>query len=195
MIMTIFGAMVVPAVASLDRSSATTQSRATSRSEAQNAIETIARDLRAANPINAQSPTTTYDTSVSFTEYCSQAGVGSCASNNLRSVTYQLVGNQLQQVTSQGTRPVLTPSGSASVPSAQQRDAVINTSSQPVFTYLDKNGDVMSTSSGPTPADFSNCTKSVRIHLVVVSQDANTSNPTDLTTEVNLRNFNVVNPC
>ena len=197
MILSVFMAMAVPVFASLNNSAATTTSRATTVGDVQNALEVIGRDVRAANPINQQSSIGSYDMTVSFTVYCSQAGVGSCGANNLRSLSYQLVSNQLQQVTSTQTRAIVGPAGPSTLAAGLQRDAVINTSSQPVFTYYDKNGSVLATSgvSATTPANVSNCTKAVKIHLVVVSQANSTTNPVDLQTTVNLRNFNVVNPC
>ena len=65
--------VLLGAMESLTRTSAKTEAKAQTLADARTALETVARDLRAANPINElpSGPTAQYDTAVAFDVYCS----------------------------------------------------------------------------------------------------------------------------
>jgi len=202
MLMGVFGILIQTGFVSLNNVSASVENRSVSLGEIRAAEERVARDLRAANPIQAVLPSSLYDTQASFTIYCSNAGSGFCASNNLETVTYKLSANAFQeviQVPGGGTvtRTLVGPAGPTNLPAAKQRGAVVNASSEPVFIYYDKNGNPFTTQGGsPTPGtSFRDCTKSVQIDLKVLQEPNKTTNPLNVVTVVNLRNFNQVNPC
>lgn len=181
----------------LTRTAATTQSRSASLADARTAIERIAKDLRAANPVNPLTSgfTSQFDTSVAFDVFCT-AGAG-CVSG-LRPVKYVVAGGVLTQTIGANTAELLGPNGTPSLPVGLRRGAIVNTASQPVFTYYRRDGSQIATSvdsTGIPSTYFRDCTKRVRIHLVVRSEPNKADRVTDLVTDVTLRNHNEVNPC
>ena len=184
------------ALASFTDRTTQTQERAVTLSEARSAIETITRDLRAANPINPVSPISSYDTSVSFSVYCATVGVSGCGTGNLRPVTYTVANHQLTQVIAGSSEPLLGPSGSSG-PVASRQGAIVNTAAQPVFTYYKKDGTLLPTSGdlSVTPEKFRDCAQYVEIHLVVVAEPGKPTSTVNLVTRADLRNFNQVTAC
>ncbi len=174
-----------------------TQGKSYSLASARTALEQAAKQIRAANPIKIQSPVSSYDNRITFDVYCSQAGVGACNSLNQRPVAFQLTGNSLIQVIGTGTSPVVGPDGPAAVPIAQRQGAVVNGGSRPIFRYFDRHGVQINTSGGSAaPATkFRDCTRRVRIDLVVISEHRRPNSTIQLTTDVDLRNFNRVSTC
>ncbi|MEY2565585.1 MAG: hypothetical protein QOE35_114 [Actinomycetota bacterium] len=191
---TLFGALDV-----FTRRTTQTQERSLMLSEARSAVEVITRDIRAANPINPVATVAdlpTYDTSVSFSVYCANAGTGSCGSSNLRPTAYTVTGNQLQQTIGSTTKTILGPRGSTSIPVASRQGAIVNSSAQPVFTYFKRDGSqLLTSSSGATPEKFRDCAQYVEIHLVVVAEPAKPTSTINLVTRADLRNFNQVTAC
>lgn len=183
----------------LTSTSEATNSKANVLAETRLAMENIARDMRAANPVDPIStalPTSVYNTKVTFKVYCT---TGADCTDGLRQVAYQVSGNKLTQTRGSQDRSLLEPSGPASVPVTLRKGAVLNTFSEPVFTYLDRNGNVIATSTtvgaGRPPTYFRDCTKRVLIHLKVRSKTNDPNSTVDLRTAVQLRNYNEVNPC
>ncbi|HVM07068.1 MAG TPA: hypothetical protein VM345_01275 [Acidimicrobiales bacterium] len=172
-----------------------TEQRAASLEQARLALETMARDLRAANPIDAIAPeehARKYKTEVSFSVYCADNGVASCV-NNLRPVTYRLVGNRFERVTREGTQILVGPSGPAGLAPDQQVGAVINPATESVFRYFKRPGTEVSTDLDTSPNQFRDCVKTVEISLMVRASKQGA--PTRLTTRVDLRNWNEVSGC
>jgi prepilin-type N-terminal cleavage/methylation domain-containing protein len=179
---------------SMAKISATTQSRSQSLGDARTALERIERDLRAANPVDAISGATSqYDNKISFSVYCKTGSAG-CVSN-LRPVSYAVANGVLTQSTPSGSSNLLQPIGTPSLPVAARRGAVVNAATDPVFTYYRRDGTPISTlSSGPPASYFRDCTKAIKVHLIVRAEPRSTR-VIDLVTTVNLRNYNEVNPC
>jgi prepilin-type N-terminal cleavage/methylation domain-containing protein len=187
--------------------STNTQSRAFTLNSTRQAIERIAKSVRAANPIDAYStlglPVSAYDNRISFTVYCSipntQTGPRNCSTYNARSViyTYDSANYKITEVLGGSTSTVVASSGFAGVPANQRPGAVVNTASQPIFIYYDKSGAIIPTSgAGAPPSEhFRDCTKAVEIHLVVISQPRRADKTIDITTRVELRNYHVVSGC
>jgi hypothetical protein len=110
-------------------------------------------------------------------------------------VTYELVGNQLERVQGGTTQVLAGPSGPTGLPDAQQRGAIVNDATQPMFRYFDKHGVELATSGATPPASqFRDCVRHVEIFLVIVSE-AGSGSTTELTTSGTLRNFNEVDGC
>lgn len=194
------GAMIMVSLSTTVRASSLVQDKSASLQDMRTAIEVIERDLRAANPIDAIDaalPISTYANKLTFSVYCSTVGVDDCSNEHLRSVTYQLVGNQLERVQGTTTKILVGPSDTPSLPIDKRRGAVVNTASQPVFRYFDKHGVELPTSGASTPpsSQFRDCVRHVDIYLVVVSAAGETPTTMQLTTSGTLRNFNEVDGC
>ena len=164
------------------------------------AEEAVARDLRAANPIDDidPEPVDVYANQVRFSVFCSPAGAGDCGADGLKRVTYRLTNNRFEQVVGSKTRVLVGPNGQTAVPVAERLGAVVNSATEPIFTYLDKNGDAFEIQSGGqsvTTRRIHDCTKAVKIHLKVISEPRKTTTPYNLVTTVELRNFNEVEGC
>lgn len=164
------------------------------------AEEAASRDLRAANPIDdiGPLPVSDYANKVSFSVYCSPANQGECTADGLKHVTYRLVDNRFEQLLGSRTRVLVGPNGETAVPLTQRVGAVVNSSTEPIFTYLDKNGvalEIASAGQSVTTRRIHDCTRAVRIHLKVISEPRKTTTPYNLVTTVELRNFNKVDGC
>lgn len=197
MLMSIIGVMLFTSMATFTRSTASTDAKTLTLSDTRTALETIARDLRAANPIDAISPTTRYDTEVGFSVFCSSPGANGCLSTNLRPVVYRVAGHTLERVVGGSTRPLVGPEGAPTLPGQLRRGAVVNSSTEPIFTYLDRDGVRLATSGvgAPPSTSFRDCAKTVRIHLKVRSAHNNPDAIVNMITTVALRNYNEVNGC
>lgn len=183
----------------LTRTVATTENRSRSVTDARTALERIARDLRAANPIDELSggPTSQYASEVSFDVFCS--GGQACSTSGLRPVKYTVSGGTLTQTIGTSTARLLGPQGTPSLPVRLRRGAILNESDEPVFTYYRANGSEITTADvvgeGIPTTYFRDCTKRVKIRLLVRSEPNKADKVTELTTTVTLRNHNEVNPC
>lgn len=189
--------MLLQTLDSFTRTTARVETRSFVLNESRFALETITRDLRAANPIDAVTPVSLYDNQVSFSVYCTNTGINGCGSDNLRPITYRVQNNQLQRVVGTETRRLAGPLGTSSLPTAQRAGAVINSSAEPVFTYFDRNGVKLLTTGASTspPSHFRDCARSVQIKLKVRSDAGIGGETTDLSTRVDLRNYNEVTGC
>lgn len=198
-IMSVFGIAVAQGLQSFTATTTSTQNKNFALGDVRNAVEAVARDLRAANPIEAiplTSPVTQYDNRISFTVWCATVGDNGCSSSHARRVVYELSANTLTQTVGLRTRTLLRPNpGMTAVPVAERPGAVANTSAQPIFTYYTKSGAVLSTSGGTPSTTFRNCTKTVKIHLVVVADPRRPDTAINLITQVDLRNSNEVTNC
>ncbi len=200
LLMSIFSLAMQTSVSAFIRTSKVTQDKTTAVGDVRVAEEAIARDLRAANPIDDVAPesVSTYRNKVKFSVYCSSPGTGDCGADGLRPVTYQVVNNRMEQVVGSTTRVLVGPDNQTDVPVAERLGAVVNASTEPVFTYLDKSGQAFDTTggnTGVTTRTIHDCTKSVQIHLKVISEPRKTTTPYNLITTVEIRNFNEVNGC
>lgn len=198
LVMSIVSAIVMAAMVSYTRSTAAAEARTRALSDVRLAVETISRDLRAANPIDAVTPVSSYDGQVQFSIYCANAGVGQCGSNNLRQVRYRYdaASRTLFREIQGTTSPLLGPQDTATLALDKRLGAIVNGANQPIFQYYDREGNRFATSTGNAPpaTTFRDCARVVRIHLVVRSE-ANTDATVDLTTDVALRNYNEVDGC
>lgn len=174
---------------------ARTDARTQTLNETRQAMETIIRDLRAANPIDALSSVADYDRTVQFSVFCS-SGTPNC-SGNLRSVRYRANAAVLERIVGGSTYPLLRPQGAASLSDGLRRGALLNTASEPVFTYFLRDGRRIQTSgSDSSPSTtFRDCAKTVRIHLKVRADSNDPKAVVDLKTDVALRNYNEVSGC
>jgi type II secretory pathway pseudopilin PulG len=182
---------------SISDAAKSTQDRSEAISELRLAVERIAKDARAANPIDAIDaalPVTTYETSLSFSVYC--ASGPNCGTDNLRRMTYRVVDNRLEMVTN-GTVSTLIRPDTTSFPPSQSKFAIVNSPAEPVFAYFDRDGDRLETSGGTAVSRITlrDCTRTVRIHLRMVAESGDLDNPISLVTSVTLRNFNEVTGC
>lgn len=192
-VMSIVGAGMI----SLTDTTRSTDDRSRADTELRNAVEAIARDVRAANPIDAQSPVSLYNTQISFEVFCTPVG-GTCAATNLRKKVYRVTAHRLEVSVGGGPfQQILGPSLDSTLPLAERQFAIINSVTEPVFTYLRDDGSPLPTGgSSPAPAArFRDCTQAVRIHLKIINESGNTRSPSDLTTTVTLRNYNEVSEC
>lgn len=198
-IMGIFGIVIAESLQAFTRTTAATENKNQALADVRLATENIARDLRAANPIDAvQAPLTvaSYANRISFTVYCATVGDNGCSSGHLRKVTYEVTGNALVQTVGARSRKLLLPSPAMTgVPVAQRPGAVLNTAAQPVFTYYTQKGTPLPTTGGTPATTFRNCTKTVRIHLVVMAEANRPATSVNLITSVDLRNSNEVTNC
>jgi type II secretory pathway component PulJ len=196
LIMSVVLGALYPSLDSFVRHTTQTEKKAQVLADTRRAVETIARDLRAANPIDALPTLTEYDNRVRFSVFCSTPGVNDCSSARLRQVEYRRVGHQLQRIVNGGTpRVILGPSGPAGRPEAEQFGAVVNTG--PVFRFFKKTGQQLTTSGAtapPSSVQFRDCAKSVEIDLLVRSARTG-GTTTSLLTQVDLRNWNEVTGC
>jgi hypothetical protein len=158
-------------------------------------METIIRDLRAANPIDALASVPAYDREVTFSVYC-KTGTPQCT-NNLRSVTYRASGARLDRIVGGGAVPLLKPLGTPSRAEPLPRGALLNSGAEPVFTYFRRDGSRIETAgAAASPSTtFRDCAKTVRIHLKVRAGSNEPTALVDLTTDVALRNYNEVSGC
>lgn len=196
-IMSVVLAVILSGFISVTRTTTEASQKSQALTDARRALEVIARDLRAANPIDPASPVTNYDTRVSFSIHCSDPGVDDCSANGLRPIRYRVENNELIRTIGGDDVVLVGPTGPPSQPRALQRGAVVNSTSPAVFTYLDRNRTVLATS-GATPAlptRFRDCVRSVQIRLAIVSEAGRSDNAVDLSTEVELRNFNDIAGC
>lgn len=199
MFMAIFGMAVQTSMHAFVRTTRVADDKTTVVGSVRVAEEAIARDMRAANPIDDiyPEPVSNYANKVSFSVYCSTPGTGTCGTDRLRRITYRVVENRLEQVVGSNKRILVGPNGQSAVPVNQRLGAVVNSATEPVFTYLDKTGTPFQIQAGDgvTTRHIHDCTKSVRIHVKVISEPRNTSTPYNLVTTVELRNFNEVSGC
>lgn len=167
------------------------------------AIELIIRDARAANPIDPVATVADYDDTIAFSVFCTNGGVGTCGSDNLERISYQVRNNALERVVGAvgGVGGVTTmrlgPDGPDGVPIPLQRGAIVNTAAQPVFTYFDGEGNPLPTQ-GPSAVaatTIQNCARSVGFHLVVRAASGQERATVDLETTVDLRNYHEVTEC
>lgn len=198
-ITSVFGIAITAALQSFTKTTTSTQNKTFALADVRGAVENIARDLRAANPIEAISatlPVSQYDNRISFTVWCATPGDNGCTSANARRVVYQLTGNTLVQTVGARTRNLLEPDpGMPTLAAALRPGAVVNTASQPIFTYYTKKGTQLSTTGGTPATTFRNCTKTVKIHLVVMADPRRPDSAINLVTHVDLRNSNEVTNC
>lgn len=203
-------AVVGAGMISLTDTTRSTDDRSRADTELRNAVEMLARDIRAANPIDVQTvpqpcvtppcpvaPVSVYNTQISFEIYCTPVG-GTCSADNLRQKVYRVVANRLEVSVGGGAfQTVLGPSLTSSLPLASRQFAIVNGPTEPVFTYLRNDGTAIPTGGAdPAPPErFRDCTQAVRIHLKMITEPGNTLAPADLTTTVTLRNFNEVSAC
>lgn len=182
-------------MSSVTMATARTDARTQTITETRQAMETITRDLRAANPIDVISPVSDYDRRVQFSVYC-KSGSADCV-DNLRSVTYRGNGKKLERVVGGSAAPLLKPEGTGSLPPELRRGALLNSASEPIFTYFRADGQpFVTTGDGATPAtSFRDCAKTVRIHLRVRAEANNPTAVVNLRTDVALRNNNEVSGC
>lgn len=200
LLMGLVGAVIMASLTSSVRAASAVQDQNASIQEVRTALEVIERDLRAANPIDAlpsSIPVSQYATSLSFSVYCATAGTGDCGTNNLRAVVYRLNGTRLERVQGSTTGVLAAPSGPVHLPAAQQRGAVVNTASEPVFRYFDKDGNELATSgTDASPSShFRDCVRHVEIFLRIVTEAGETPKTAALRTSGTLRNFNEVDGC
>lgn len=190
----IVSVMAFAGLISVTEATATTESRNQALAEARRAVETISRDLRAANPVDALDPVTAYNQRVSFDVYCNSGEAG-CV-NNLKKIVYEYdpVDFELLRTVNGATSVLLGPTGPASVARNRQRGAVVNKATDPMFTFYGSNGQAFATSgaSAPTKERFRDCTRSVQIRVAVVSDISQADRNVDISTRVNLRNHNRV---
>jgi len=198
-IMAIFGIAIAQGLQSFTATTASTEHKNVALGDVRIATESISRDMRAANPVEAvQAPLTVagYDNRISFTVYCATPGDNGCSSIHARKVVYSMQNNELVQTVGLRTRKLLLPDpGLASLPAAQRPGAVVNTAAQPVFTYYTQKGTGLSTSGSTSATTFRNCTKTVKIHLVVIADPRRADTAINLITQVDLRNSNEVTNC
>lgn len=188
-IMGILGLTLMTSLDSFTRTTKTVQDKGRALTDGRTALERVTRDLRAANPIDEYA-IGLYNTEARFSVFCSNPGVGTCSSDSLKPLVYRVVSNRLERVVGTQVPTVLIgPDGPTAVPVGQQRGAVVNGTSQPVFTYYDKNGVAFDTATA-LPRTIHDCTRSVQIHLKVVAESRDLTNTIDLITKVDLRNFN-----
>lgn len=199
LLMGIVSLILFTTTSSLTQTAARTESRSQTLSSARTALERIARDLRAANPVDeltAGTPTSLYDSSVSFKVYCAS---GLNCVDMLRTMTYRVSGNRLEAISGGTTTVLQGPEGSSTLQDSLRRGAVVNSAAEPVFEYFRRDGSKISTSNvanvGIPSTYFRDCTKKVKIHLKVRAQANEPSQVVDLVTTVTLRNHNEVNPC
>lgn len=177
---------------SFTRTTASVANKSVSVTDVRLAMETLSRDIRAANPIDAQASPSLYNNNVQFKVFCSAAGVGTCSTTNLRPVAYTVSANSLRQ----GTRTLLGPRGTPSLPAGQRAGAIVNNCPatgacpEPPFTYLTSEGVALDTGpGGDSPTRFKDCARTVVIRLKVVADPGDLTHLIDIKSQVNLRNY------
>lgn len=196
MVVALLGVVLGMVYANMDiflKISGATESKSATVSTTRTAMERVTRQIRAANPIDVLPDPSAYANEIAFSVYCSSPGVQGCGSDHLRQVAYRLTANAIVETIGATSVTILGPEGPAAVPVAERRGAVVNGAEQPVFRYFDRDSQPLSPATDP-PTTFRDCTKSVEIHLVVVARDRGPER-VDLTTRVDLRNFNEVAGC
>jgi prepilin-type N-terminal cleavage/methylation domain-containing protein len=193
-VMSVFIAMAGVSLINMSKAARTTDNRSTVNDAARQALEAVSRNVRAANPIDAQDPVTLYATGMSFEVYCSSPGVGSCPATSLRKLDYRVANNVLSVSTNGGAyQQILGPIAQTAIPGftvAQRQYAIVNSATEPVFTFFKRDG-----STPISSQQFHDCTKYVTIRLKVITETGNTKTPADLSTTVTLRNYNEVSNC
>ncbi|MDQ3574179.1 MAG: prepilin-type N-terminal cleavage/methylation domain-containing protein [Actinomycetota bacterium] len=199
MLMGLLGVALHTSLDSLVRVTRTTQDKSSASDDVRTAMEAMARDLRAANPIDdTQSNVVDYQKKVQFSVYCSTPGTASCGNDRLRRVTYQVVDNGLERVVGSTTTVLVGPNAQTAVPVDQRLGAVVNPASEPVFRYFDRTGaplDISGGDSSVTTRRVHDCTRSVEVHLKVVSEPRKPATAYNLVTTLDLRNFSEVIGC
>lgn len=189
-VLLIFGAVAFSGLFGVNRATKSTQDKSQTLTEARQALETILRDLRAANPIDYRNVAAEYNTQVSFTVSCDTPGVGSCPANGQRAIAYRVVNFGIDRAVNGTWRTLLRPAA----PSATARGAVVNAATQPVFTYRSASGTVINPAvAGGTT--FRDCTETVDVVLRVIDRAGNTTRPVVLSGRVTLRNYHEVSGC
>lgn len=202
--------LAVAGLLSINDATRSTEEKSFSDTELREAVEELARYIRASNPIDVQTvpqpcvtppcpqaPVSTYDNQISFEVYCTPVG-GTCSTRHLRQLVYRVVSNRLELSVGGGAfRTILGPSLTSALPITARQFAIVNSATEPVFTYLRDDGTPLATGGlSPAPPErFRDCTQAVRIHLRMITEPGNTRAPADLTTTVTLRNFNEVTGC
>jgi type II secretory pathway component PulJ len=196
-LLAIVGTMIAQSMVSAVRVSTSGEDRSFTLADTRTALERVERDIRAANPIETAATVSAYDTSVSFSIYCANAGTGSCGSDHLRLVTWRVVGNRLERAEGGVVGYELGPSGPAGYPVNQQRGAVVNPTIRPVFTYYDASGTRMPTAGvgALAPEQFRQCAKEVVVTLVANAESGTAPSTIDLSTSATIRNFHEVSGC
>lgn len=194
-ILSILSAALMAGMSSMTKAAKSTHDKQETVNQVRLTIERIARDLRAANPIDVTANPADYPTKVGFSVFCANAGVGTCGANNLKQVVYQKTGNRLELVVNGGA-PVklLGPEPGSSFPANRQALAVLNSASQPVFRYYRDDGTEIDPATA-TATTFRDCSRTVEISLSVVSEPGGASRPVVQVTRVTLRNFIEVTGC
>jgi prepilin-type N-terminal cleavage/methylation domain-containing protein len=165
-LMGVIGGLGGNALLSTLRASDGIQQRAAAIAEVRALLDTVARDVRAANPLGS-APTAT---SLGLSLYCSATGVADCSSANRRPVSYAVAEDRLTRTTNGVASTVL------------DRDLT----SSAVFQYLDAEGDAVA-----SPVT-SSCVRQVRISLAVTTQSGDR---VDDATTVILRNATASTSC
>lgn len=193
-IMLVFGLLAFTSVTGVTDTAVETQSRSTAIDQSRRVLETIIRDLRAANPIKYRADVTEYENQISFDVYCEVDLARECPDSNQRLVSYRVADNTLYRSIA-GSEGVLI--GPASGGDAESRFAVLSSPGQPLFRYFDREGDRLRTR-GALAADgtkFRDCTKTVQVDLRVRDRSDPGAEPLRLVTTVTIRNFNEVSNC
>lgn len=211
-LMSLFMAMAGVSLINMSEASKSTTDRSLTNSSTRQALEAMTRNLRAANPVEVQEPVSLYDTQVSFSVYCQPVG-GTClgsGSSGVRHFTYRVAANVLEvrinnAFEADGVTPrfqrILGPeaqSASSGFPLAQRQYAVVNTPiTEPVFSYFRQDRVRLETqgAGAALSSKFRDCSNTLRIRLRVITETGSTSRPIDLSTTINLRNFNQVEGC
>lgn len=196
-LLAIVGTMIAQSMLSAVRVSTSGGDRSFTLADTRTALERVERDIRAANPIEAAVTVSDYDTSVSFSIFCSNPGVGSCGTDNLRLVTWRVVANRLERAEGGVVGYELGPDGSSGYAVDKQRGAVVNPGSRPVFRYYDASGALMPTSGVDAlpPEQFRHCAKEVVVTLVANAETGAAPSTIDLSTSATIRNFHEVSGC
>jgi len=181
----------------LTEATRSTEERSFADTQLRNVVEELARSIRAANPVDVQSPVSLYDRQISFETFCTPVGAN-CGADNFRRTVYRVISNRLEaSVAGAGFTTLLGPSATSGLPLASRQFAIVNSVDEPIFTYIkaDRNP-LRSGGLDPHPGErFRDCTSAVRVHLRMITEPGNTGAPADLETIVTLRNFNKVSEC
>jgi Tfp pilus assembly protein PilX len=198
-LLTIIGTMIAQSMLSAVRATTSGNDRSFTLSDTRTALERVERDIRAANPIEVAASVSDYDTSISFSIYCVNAGVGSCGTNNLRLVTWSVdaVNHRLQRAEGGVVGYELGPDGTSGYAVDKQRGAVVNPATTPVFKYYDAKGALMPTSGAGAlaPEQFRHCAKEVVVTLVANAVTGAAPSTIQLSTSATIRNFYLVSGC
>jgi hypothetical protein len=140
------------------RTTSTAQERLVTIAEVRSAMAVVTRDVRAANPVHvlpAGQPISTYRNQLTVSISCANGGAGTCATNNLREVTFAVASGTLTRTEGAVTTTLL--------------EGVDNPADRPVFQYLDADGTPYDTAdaSSVDPATIRDCTRQVTISLDV----------------------------